>query len=256
MGNVKDIDLSEFENGAVLKLPWYKRIFTACVSYVRYTEQVSKLRDAIKIYREEDKKSYESLEAFYQKNVELIRENEELKDEIKGKNTSLITCEDITVKLKEELLSCAKRNKDLEDELNLLKSNSSNQAKNLEFVTAEENMVKENTVKKCKAPGKVPVSVNTSEKTKTRISKNNKEFAYIEEYVNTLSQTDKDMMVHDILDVYANDVRLSERVEKYFTNSKFEEDRYYLILRTALARKRMSLKKYYDAVEAFRKKGK
>ncbi len=251
MGNAKDIDLSEFENGTVLKLPWYKRIFTACVSYARYAEQVSKLRDAIKIYREEDKKIYKSLEAFYQKNVELIRENEELKDEIKGKNTSLITCEDITVKLKEELLSCAKRNKDLEDVLNLLKSNSSNQAKNLEFVTAEENMVK-----KCKVPGKVPVCVDVGEKTKTRISKNNKEFAYIEEYVNTLSQTDKDMMVHDILDVYANDTRLCARVEKYFTNSKFEEDRYYLILRTALARKRMSLKKYYDAVEAFRKKGK
>lgn len=255
MGNAKDIDLSEFENGAVLKLPWYKRIFTACVSYVRYTEQVSKLRDAIKIYREEDKKSYESLEAFYQKNVELIRENEELKDEIKGKNTSLITCEDITVKLKEELLSCAKRNKDLEDELNLLKSNIGNQAKNLEFVTAEENMVKENTVKKRKIYGEAR-SIRTGEKTKTRISKNNKEFAYIEEYVSTLSQTDKDMMVHNILDVYANDVRLSARVEKYFTNSKFEKDRYYLILRTALARKRMALKKYYDAVETFRKKGK
>ena len=251
MGSAKDIDLSEFENGTVLKLPWYKRIFTACVSYARYAEQVSKLRDAIKIYREEDKKSYESLKAFNQKNADLVRENKELKDKIKGNNTSLITCEDITVKLKEELLSCAKRNKDLEDELNLLKSNIGNQAKNLEFVTAEEN-----TVKKCKAPGKVPVSVSTSEKTKTRISKNNKEFAYIEEYVNTLSQTDKDMMVHDILDVYANDVRLSARVEKYFTNSKFEKDRYYLILRTALARKTMSLKKYYDAVEAFRKKGK
>lgn len=261
MGNAKDIDLSEFENGTVLKLPWYKRIFTACVSYARYAEQVSKLRDAIKIYREEDKKSYESLKAFNQKNADLVRENKELKDKIKGNNTSLIAYMDITVKLKEELLACAKRIKTLEEEIALSKEKNKTSSKVRKSYSRKTPTVDgpvTHSIKPVKSKNSLSnlTLVKNKNNTKARLSKNNKEYAYIEEYVKTLTDAEKDMMVHDILDVYANDARLSARVEKYYTDEKFAEDRYYLILRTALARKRMALKKYYDAVEAFRKKGK
>lgn len=261
MGIGKDIDLSEFDNGTELKLPWYKRLFTACVSYSRYVEQISKLRDAIVIYREESKKDYESMKEFNKRNVELVNENIELNDKLKGMKVSLNSNAGVAAKLKEDLLVASKRIKTLEEEIALSKEKNKTPSKVRKSYSRKTPTVDgpvTHSIKPVKSKNSLSklTLVKSENNTKARISKNNKEYAYIEEYVKTLTVTEKDMMVHDILDVYANDARLSARVEKYYTDEKFAEDRYYLILRTALARKRMALKKYYDAVESFRKKGK